>query len=396
MVAGFEFGVFEVLELVARVKDGRGLVRREHHPIGADVERALFGELGGIASQGDGGGGRAGIAVRPSDLDGIGRGVRGALEGVFDDGVDGPVILVRCRAAGDDGGGRGETEGAEPTAEHVAAHVTERAGAEIAAAAPVAGVIVAVDITALAADAEPLVPIEFGGDGIALRGAQTQVTPFFVGEGMHFRHFADLSHLNEGHREPLGETRGNLDAHLGHHALGTRPEHQLTAFPQVLREGFLAINVLAEADGGEPHAAVHVVGSGHVHGVDLVALLGQHFPPVLIDPDVRPAFLDAFEIAGIHVAHGGEFPLGMRGHGIEVAPAHARRAKGGVAELAIGRCRPQVGGDKRSRKERGGGLADEMAARLHVGMTEVRVGRTAPNPCVAAGRPAWRWRFCRW
>ena len=82
-----------------------------------------------------------------------------AGEGVMHDGVVGPVGFVRRRAFALHGERRGQGQGLEDRVVDMAAHVAERAGAEVEPLAPVAGMVVAAaDEGPLADDAQPQNP----------------------------------------------------------------------------------------------------------------------------------------------------------------------------------------------------------------------------------------------
>ena len=99
------------------------------------------------------------VAVVPGHADGLALGVARAGEDVVDDGVVRPVVPARRRAFGADGDRRGQGERGEDRVEDVAAHVAERAGAEVEALAPVAGMVVAAaEERPLRGDAEPAGP----------------------------------------------------------------------------------------------------------------------------------------------------------------------------------------------------------------------------------------------
>src|SRR5512140_2571539 len=118
--------------------------------------------------------------------------MRVAREDVFDAGIDGPVPLVWRRAFGMDRSGRRQFERREDGIEDMAAHVSERAGAEIKTLAPVCGMIIGVaNKRALGADTEPEVPIEIRRNRVVSVWARRGIAPGLGAPGMDFLDFPD-------------------------------------------------------------------------------------------------------------------------------------------------------------------------------------------------------------
>ena len=84
----------------------------------------------------------------------------------------------------------------------MAAHVTERAGAEVEPLAPVAGMIpAAADKRTFRADADPMIPVEARRNRIDAARLRLGIAPLLAAPGVDFLDLADdtvLHHLNGG------------------------------------------------------------------------------------------------------------------------------------------------------------------------------------------------------
>ena len=137
------------------------------------------------------------VAVVPGDADAVAVGVAGARKDIMDDGVGGPVVLSRSGPFGTHRGRGRQGKGLEDRIVDVAAHVAERAGAEIEPAPPVRRMVVAGDVVAGRGDAEPPVPVERRRHRVLAVGPGIAVAPVLVAEGVHLADLADDAVLNE-------------------------------------------------------------------------------------------------------------------------------------------------------------------------------------------------------
>ena len=272
------------------------------------------------------------VAVVPSDRDGFIRGVRRAGENVADDGVGRPVPAIGGGTIGAHGEWRGEGDGFEDGIEDVATHVAEGARAEVEAFAPIAGMIITGRVGPFSGVAEPEVPVETTGDGRGGGGRGADVTPFFITPRVDFFHFADGAAVDDGDGLAVNFLRVNLNAHLGDEFFLAGKFGEDARLVDVVREGFLAVNVFAELHRGVGDGRVHVVGHGDVARVDVALLLVEKLAPVLVDAHVGEHGFDVGDFVEIDVGNGDEFDERIAGDGLDVGPRHAGGAEAGVAE----------------------------------------------------------------
>ena len=113
-----------------------------------------------------------------------------------------PVMAGRRRTFRAHGDRRGQFERRENRIVDVAAHVAERGRAEIDPLAPVARMIVAIEIRPRLRDAQPQVPVERRRHGVGAIGHRLGVAPFLFAPGVDLLHLADGAALDQrGRRE---------------------------------------------------------------------------------------------------------------------------------------------------------------------------------------------------
>ena len=78
-----------------------------------------------------------------------------------------------------------------------------------------------------------------------------------------------------------------LVAHLGHHFVAFGGLGEGAGFVDIVGERLLHVDVLAQLHGGQGNHGVVVVGRGHRYGIEILALLIEQLPPVLIVPGLR-------------------------------------------------------------------------------------------------------------
>lgn len=331
-----EFGMFETIEILFWIKSRLTNVREEHNAFGSDKDGALAGDLFAAEEGLDVFGGTF-VAVVPGDVYGFvsGKGCLG--ECVFDDGVGGPVVFIGLGAGGFEGKGRGEGDGFEDGVVDVAAHVAKGAGAVVEAFAPVARVVIACDVICEGGGADPVFPDEAFGDFVFFVGFGGVVAPFFTAPCMDFLDFTDDTFLDDLYGAAVEYMGVDLDAHLGDEAFLFGVVLNLTAFVDVVGEGFLAIDVFAELHGGHGHGGVKVVGCGDVDAVNVAAFFVEHFPPVCVDFGFGEALFELFGTSGIDFGTGDEVYVLCRGNGGEVRHGHTATAEAGMAKSLAGR-----------------------------------------------------------
>ena len=253
-----------------------------------------------------------------------------------------------------DGGGEGE--GFENGVVNVAAHVAESAGAEVEPLAPVAGVVEAVaDERALGGDAQPFIPIEFGGRGVCGGGHLAVVAPLFAAPCVDFFDFPDGSGLHEHDGGAVLGGAVNLDAHLGDEFLFAGDFGEAAAFVEVVGERLLPIDVHAALEGRHADGGVHVVGRGDVDRLK-VFLLFQQLAEVGVDFCVGEFFEELGSLLRIHIARGDDVHGLVASDRGDIRHRHARAAERGVADAGARRLCAKAGGHPRRDDETGGEL----------------------------------------
>ena len=298
---------------------------REHHDaFFADEDRAGGGELlaGGHARQREVG---QATAIIPGDLDGLTLGVFGAGEGPLDGLLAAPGLRIRADAVRFDVEGVAELERGEDGVEQVATEVAHGAATEVHPVTPLEGVIhVRRELTRGRA-AEPEVPIDAGGH--RCRGGRRGHAGILIAgvrmPGVHGEDLADAAGLDELHAGAVFLGGMDLVTHLGADLRLGGLQAELTGFPDGVREGLLAIDVLAEAHGGHGGQGMHVVRRRDSDGIKAVTELGEHLPPVGVVRDARVTFVDLGEPSGVDIAQADEAGLGVRGAFIDVRVSFA-------------------------------------------------------------------------
>jgi len=140
--------------------------------------------------------------------------------------------------------------------------------------------------------------------------------------------FAKLAGLHEFHGLANADTGGAaLGAGLDDLLVFAGGVHELAAFPDVVGDGFLDVNILARLHGPDGSEGMPVIGRGD--GDDVDVLVFEHLPDVGVSGD-----FDALLVLGIHalaedgvvhVAEGGETDAGIlqaaEGADVRAAPA---------------------------------------------------------------------------
>ena len=130
------------------------------------------------------------VSVVPSHRHRLFGCVFGAWEYVMNLRVYGPVMFVRGRTFAAQAKGRGEADGVVHGIIDVATHISESPGAERQAFAPLAWVIIALQIRHLGADAAPVIPVKICRHRISAVWAWVHIAPFLVAPSVHLGDFA--------------------------------------------------------------------------------------------------------------------------------------------------------------------------------------------------------------
>ena len=137
---------------------------------------------------------------------------------------------------------------------------------------------------------------------------------------------------------------------------------------QIMRERFLAIDMLSELHRGQSDGRVHVIGRGDIDGIDVLRFLFEQFAPVLIDPRVRELFAGFGGPVEIHITDRDDLDILAVGDLGEVGPSLPTCAEAGVAEGCERRAREEIAGDKRGACGRGAKEFEKRPARIGLRM----------------------------
>ena len=339
-------------------------VREEDRPLLAKEDRALIGECHPLAVRAvEGPHRRVGhlAAVVPRQDEAVGR-VLPRREGEAGFVLHPERFGRRRRAVGEERPGRAELEGAEDRIKNVDRHVAHRAAAEVVPAPPVAGVVLIGAVEALGRRAEPQVPVEVSR--LRPRGRlRAVVAPGLAAPRVRFADLADDPALNELHRRAVLRVGVDLRAHLrDERRMGRGDGAELTGFVDIVRQRFLAVDMLAVVEGRHRRRGVGVVGGGDMDGVDRAGELVEHLPEV--GEPLRP-FVDLTgggKVAGVDIAQRYHLDVRMGGERGEIGPPHAADTDPGQTELVVGG-RPADACERGERKGDAGerGVPEEAA-----------------------------------
>ena len=168
----------------------------------------------------------------------------------------------------------------------VAAHIAHRARAEVAPAAPIVRRVGGM-VGTLVNGTQPEIPVERPRHW---RRLLRPADPLFpqqaraVGPTVDLANFADHAGLNPfiGQPRPLGGVP--LIAHLRHHARVMRGLRQRAALVERMREGLLAIHMLARPNGGHRGEGMNMIGRADRDGIDVRRLLVEQAAKILVSP----------------------------------------------------------------------------------------------------------------
>ena len=273
-------------------------------------------------------------AVHPGHLERLASGEFIAREDILDGFVRGPDVLVHAAVFSGNCERSFDAERGEDGIENMAAEVSECTATEVLPVTPDKGMVTR-GILAHRSHAEPEIPVHMRGH-FGTRSRSEAFVAFVTGDGdpgIHFFDFANRAFFDQAGAEAVFEVRVDLISHLGHD-LGLRSfQTHLPRFPDGVGERLLAIDVLAQAHGINGHLCVHVVGNADVHGIKLVAQLGEHLAEV---SEVRYAGMlgiDLVEAGAVDVAEADVLHVRMTTNVLDVAESHAVRAHGHDLEL---------------------------------------------------------------
>ena len=245
--------------------------------------------------------------------------------------------------------------------EIMAAEIADGSRSEIPPGTPVS-VMVGLVIRAGGRRAAPLVPIHSRGRRLHLGWTRQPAGAISAGPDMNFMDRADGAGEQQFGAGPGIGGAGILDARLGG-ALGSEARRlYLARLGNGVRDRLGAIDVLVHGQAGQHQVRVPVIRRGDDQGIEVLLLLVEHLPEILVQPGVRIELEHRRGELVVEVAQRHDlFALAA----VQVVPAHAADAHAGNCELVAGRPiagaaqdvpgddeRRQAGGDRRAPGQR--------------------------------------------
>ena len=149
-----------------------------------------------------------------------------------------------------------------------------------------------------------------------------------------------------------------------------RGQRQLLRLPHRARQRLLAIHVLSARHGPHRRAGVHVVWTGHDHRVNLVRLLVEHAPEILVLRHIR---VQLERLLGARVVGIGQRDDVLTGTLVNVLAGPASGPDRGDVQLLVGRFVAQALQRGRTAETGAGQRAREQRAVKQVTSGESRV-----------------------
>ena len=166
----------------------------------------------------------------------------------------------------------------EHAVEDVAAHVADGAVAEIIPAVPLVRMQVVVEVT-VRRRADPFVPVQAGRNGKFGR-ARPLATVGAIGPAVRLGDFANDTRPNVFAELVIAIFAMALIAHLRRDFGLRRHRPHGAGLANVMADGLLAIDVLAQLHGNHGGQGVMMVWRGDEHGVHSIADLVEHLPVI--------------------------------------------------------------------------------------------------------------------
>ena len=279
----------------------------------------------------------------------------------------------------------------------MAAHVAERAGAEVEPFPPVSRMVIPLQERPLGRHAEPGVPVQVRRHRVGAVGPRVPVAPLFPAPAMNLAHLADRALLDGRHDRPVDRMGVDLDAHLGDQALLARHPGHLPGFVDGPRERLLGVDVQALLQRPHRDRGVHVVGRRDVDRVEVLFLVEQ-LAPVLVDMHVGEKLDQLCRAARSTSATATSLTCLLAVSDADVTQRHAAGAEAGVAECLARRGRgvgteDERGEDSGGRKMFQSGTASHSRGRHRFG--PVGGAEVVRRRSKTARAPAWQYRGAR-
>ena len=261
----------------------------------------------------------------------------------------------------------------------MASHVAQRALPEVPPAPPVGRMIDAGPERTFRCGAQPEVPAEIGRWRLST-GRTFTTSPTLADPHVHFRHISQRTGLHDFHDATIVLFRVNLRAQLRRHAVLLGRFRDEACFLHRVREGFFAVSMQSGTNGPDRCRRMVMIRRANHHGIDLPALLLQHFPIVGILARCGKLGGRAFQVVrvDIHQRHDVFVPQFFDIVGRAIGRANAgdtelvlRRARGGARQFTPHARREECGPGCCSLQE----IASvDVSLRLHVWKPHKNVG----------------------
>ena len=186
-------------------------------------------------------------------------------------------------------------------------------------------------------------------------------------------HLGDLSNralMHERHGFAIDLTGMHLDTHLGGEFVGGGKFAELAALEHVVGQRFLHVYMFAELHSGHGDRRVHVIGCGHIGGVEILGLLVEELTPVGVAFAFGEFTGKAILTCWIDLGTGHHLNVFHPGNGVYIGKGHAVGTEGYVANGGVWRECPGACRHVRKGEGRGG---QEIASGQRIGFHAVIV-----------------------
>ena len=157
---------------------------------------------------------------------------------------------------------------------------------------------------------------------------------------MHLGDFANRPLMHKRYGFPIDLAGMHLDTHLGGEFVGGGKFSEFAALEHVVSKRFLYINVFTELHGGHCDRRVHVIGGGHIGGVEILGFLVEELTPVGVTFPPGEFTGKAILTCWIDLRTGHHLNVFHTGNGVYIGKGHAVGTEGYVANGGVRRERP--------------------------------------------------------
>jgi len=128
----------------------------------------------------------------------------------------------------------------------------------------------------------------------------------------------------------------NLNSHLRNERTIMRKLRHSADFMQVVRQGFLAVNVFAQLHRAHGNRRMHVIGCRDINRINIFSFGIQQLPPVLINLNVREPSLQFIGALQVHFRHRHKLQFFEFCQFVDVRPCLPCGPKTSMAHHAVG------------------------------------------------------------